>query len=73
MEDRKPEMGLTQQRSRGGDGLKDPPEIATHAPQGRVTLISVDSRSSTGPQWVEMGLPGGSALENSPALQKMQV
>ena len=57
----------------GGDDLKDPPEIPAHAPQGSVTLISVDSRSNSEPRWIEMSFPGGSVLENSPAMQKMQV
>ena len=57
----------------GGDNLKDPPEIPARAPQGSVTLISVDSRSNSEPRRIEMGFPGGSALENSPAMQNMQV
>ena len=36
-------------REAEGDDLKDPPEIPARAPQGSVTLISVDSRSNSEP------------------------
>ena len=42
VEEGEPEMGLTHQRTMWWENLQNPPKIPTDAPQGRVTLSSVD-------------------------------